>query len=135
MNSWFVNLIIALPEKDYVKLGSDARYLNAITGTSNSSWPFKNLQVLIIQVSGLFIQVVIFRVHFIKYHWFRNKEIITVHNTRGQYTYQVGHFGLEKLYNFVCKLMSYTMGTQIEKRKLLHILTIHYCNLILNKKC
>ena len=37
MNSWFVNPVIILPKKDYVKLVIDARYLNSITDTSNSS--------------------------------------------------------------------------------------------------
>ena len=37
MNSWFVNPVIMLPKKDYVKLVIDARYLNSITDTSNSS--------------------------------------------------------------------------------------------------
>ena len=37
MNSWFVNPVIILPKKDYVKPVIDARYLNSITDTSNSS--------------------------------------------------------------------------------------------------
>ena len=38
LKSWFVNPIIVLPKNDYVKLVIDARYLNSITDTSNSSW-------------------------------------------------------------------------------------------------
>ena len=52
MNSWFVNTIIILPKKDYVKPVIDARYLNSITDTSNSSWPLEPLQVLIARVNG-----------------------------------------------------------------------------------
>ena len=37
MNSWFVNPVIILPKKDYVKLVLDVRYLNSITDTSNCS--------------------------------------------------------------------------------------------------
>ena len=49
MNSWFVNPIIILPKKDYVKLVIDARYLNYITDTGNSSWP---LEPLLTRVNG-----------------------------------------------------------------------------------
>ena len=39
MNSWFVNPVIILPKKDYVKEVLDARYLKSITDTSNCNWP------------------------------------------------------------------------------------------------
>ena len=52
MNSWFVNPVIILPKKDYVKLVLDARYLNSITDTSNCSWPLEPLQVLMTRVNG-----------------------------------------------------------------------------------
>ena len=51
LNSWFVNPIIILPKNDYVKLVIDARYLNSITDTSNSSWPLEPLQVLMTLVN------------------------------------------------------------------------------------
>ena len=46
MNSWFVNPVIIVPRKDYVKLVIYARYLNSITDTSNSSWPLETLNIL-----------------------------------------------------------------------------------------
>ena len=52
MNSWFVNPVIILPKKDYVKLVIDARYLNSITDTSNSSWPLEPLNVLMTRITG-----------------------------------------------------------------------------------
>ena len=52
LNSWFVNPIIILPKNDYVNLVIDARYLNSITDTSNSSWPLEPLQVLTTRVNG-----------------------------------------------------------------------------------
>ena len=51
MNSWFVYPVIILPKKDYVKLFIDARYLNSITDTSNSSWPLEPLTVLTTKVT------------------------------------------------------------------------------------
>ena len=45
MNSWFINPVIMLPNKDYVKLVFDARYLNSITDTSNSSWPLEQNEI------------------------------------------------------------------------------------------
>ena len=53
-NSWFVNPIIILPKNDYVKLVIDARYLNSITDTSNSSWTLEPLQVLMIRLNGAY---------------------------------------------------------------------------------
>ena len=52
MNSWFVNPVIILPKKDYVKLVIDARYLNSITDTSNSNWPLEPLNVLKTRITG-----------------------------------------------------------------------------------
>ena len=46
MNSWFVYPVVILPEKDYAKMVLDTRYLNSTTDTSNCSWPFKPLQIL-----------------------------------------------------------------------------------------
>ena len=46
MNSWFVNPVLRLPKKDYVKLVLDARYLNSITDTSNCSWPLEPLPLM-----------------------------------------------------------------------------------------
>ena len=50
-DSWFVNPIIILPKNDYLKLVIDARYLNSITITSNSSWPLVPLQVLMTRLN------------------------------------------------------------------------------------
>ena len=52
MNSYFVNPVIILPKKDYLKLVIDARYLNSITETSNSSWPLEPLNALMTRISG-----------------------------------------------------------------------------------
>ena len=52
MNSWFVNPLIILPKKYYVKLVIDDRYLNSITDTSNSSWPLEPLNVLMTRITG-----------------------------------------------------------------------------------
>ena len=52
INSWFVDPVIILPKKDYVKLVNDARYLNSITDTSNSSWPLEPLNVLMTRITG-----------------------------------------------------------------------------------
>ena len=51
MNSYFVNPVIILP-KDYLKLVIDARYLNSITETSNSSWTLEPLNALMTRISG-----------------------------------------------------------------------------------
>ena len=65
LSSWFVNPII-LPKGDYIKLVSDARYLNSVTNTKNSSWPLQPLKLLITRIKVSFLQAVICLVHVIK---------------------------------------------------------------------
>ena len=44
--SLFVNPIILMPKKDYVKLVIDARYLNSVTNLTNYSWPLEPVQMI-----------------------------------------------------------------------------------------
>ena len=53
MNILFVNPVIILSKKDYVKLVTDARYLISITDTSNSSWSLEPLNVLMTRITGI----------------------------------------------------------------------------------
>ena len=90
MNSWFVNAIIILPKKDYVKLVLDACYLKSITDTSNPSWPLEPLQVLITLVNGSYF-------------------------TRSDLSCAL--YVLKPLPNFFSKLMRYAFGPLIKEKK------------------
>ena len=52
MGSLFVNPIIVMPEKDYVELVIDARYLNSVTDLTNYSWPLEPVQMIMTRVNG-----------------------------------------------------------------------------------
>ena len=51
LGSLFVNPIILLPKAEYVKLVSDARYLNSITDLTNNSWPIEPVQMIITRIN------------------------------------------------------------------------------------
>ena len=46
MGSLFVNPIILNPKNGYVKLVTDARYLNSVPDLTNYSWPFELVQTI-----------------------------------------------------------------------------------------
>ena len=118
MNSWFVNPIIILPKKDYVKLVIDARYLNSITDTSNSSWPLEPLHVLITRVNGSYFTSSDLSCAYHQVPLTSDTQKLTGFIIGGrQYTYQVGFYGLKPLPNFFSKLMRYAFGPLIKENK------------------
>ena len=52
MGSLFVNPIILMPKKNYVKLVIDARYLSSVTDLSNYSWSLEPVQMTMTTVNG-----------------------------------------------------------------------------------
>ena len=46
MGSLFVNPIILMPKSDYVKLVTDARFLNSVTDLTNYLWPLEPVQMI-----------------------------------------------------------------------------------------
>ena len=118
MNSWFVNPIIILPKKDYVKLVIDARYLNSITDTSNSSWPLEPLHVLITRVNGSYFTSSDLSCAYHQVPLTSDTQKLTGFIIGGrQYTNQVGFYGLKPLRNFFSKLMRYAFGPLIKENK------------------
>ena len=118
INSWFVNPIIILPKKDYVKLVIDARYLKSITDTSNSSWPLEPLQVLITRVNGSYFTSSDLSCAYHQVPLTPETQKITGFIIGGrQYTYQVGFYGLKPLPKFFSKLMCYAFGHLIKEKK------------------
>ena len=57
MGSLFVNPIILMPKRDYVKLVIDARFLNSVTDLTNYSWPLEPVQMIMTRVNGNFFSV------------------------------------------------------------------------------
>ena len=56
LNSAFVNRIVILPKNGYAKLVIDARYLNSIRGTNNSSWPVELLHDSMTRVKKAYLR-------------------------------------------------------------------------------
>ena len=50
--SLIVNPIILMPKIDYVKIVTDARYLNSVKDLTNYSWPLEPVQMIITRVNG-----------------------------------------------------------------------------------
>ena len=101
MNSWFVNPVIILPKKDYVKLVIDARYLNSIADTSNSSWPLEPLNVLMTRITGTIFTSSDLSSAYNQVPLTEDTQKVTsfIVGCR-QYTYQVGFYGLKPLPSF-----------------------------------
>ena len=118
MNSWFANPVIILPKKDYVKLVIDARYLNSITDTSNSSWPLEPLNVLMTRITGTIFTSSDLSLAFIQVPLTEDTQKVTDFIVGGrQYTYQVGFYGLKPLPSFFNKLMHYAFGPLIKRKQ------------------
>ena len=111
MNSWFVNPVIILPKKDYVKLVIDARYLNSITDTSNSSWPLEPLNVLMTRITGTKFTSSDLSSAYNQVPLTEDTQKVTSFIVGGrEYTYQIGFYGLKPLPSFFSKLMRYAFG-------------------------
>ena len=95
MNSCFVNPVIILPKKDYVKLVMDARYLNSMLDTSNSSWPLETLNVLMTRITGAIFTSSDLSSAYNQVPLTEDTQKNTSSILGGrQYTYQVGFYGL-----------------------------------------
>ena len=117
MNSWFVNPIIILPKKDYVKLFIDARYLNSITLTSNSSWPLEPLNVLMTKITGTIFTSSYLSSAYDQVILTEDTQKVTSFIVGGrQYIYQVRLHGLKPLPRFFSKLMRYAFGPLIKRK-------------------
>ena len=116
MNSWFVNPVIILPKKDYVKLVIDARYLNSITDTSNSIWPLEPINVLMTRIAGTIFTSSDLPSAYNQVLLTEDTQKVTSFIVGGrQYTYQVGFYGLEPVPSFFSKLMRYAFGPLIKR--------------------
>ena len=117
VNSWFVNPVIILPKKDYVKLVTDTRYLNSITDTSNSSWPLEPLNVLMTRITGNIFTSSDLSSAYNQVPLTEDTQKVTSFIVGGrQYTYRVGFYGLKPLPSFFSKLMHYAFGPLIKNR-------------------
>ena len=122
MNSWFVNPVIILPKKDYVKLVLDARYLYSITNTSNCSWPLEPLQVLMTTINGSYFSSSDLSCAYHQVPLTDEAQKLTSFIEGGrQYFYQVGFYGLKPLPNFFSKLMRYAFGALIKEEKSIYL--------------
>ena len=52
-----VTRIILAPQKDYVKVAFDAKYLNSVTDLTNYSWSLEPVQMITTRVNGKFVSV------------------------------------------------------------------------------
>ena len=118
VNNWFVNPVIILPKKDYIKLVIDARYLNSITDTSKSSWPLEPLNVLMTRITETILTSSDLSSTYNQVPLTEDTEKVKGFFVGGrQYTYHVGFYGLKPFPTFFSKLKRYTFGPLIKRKQ------------------
>ena len=114
----FVNLIILMPNNDYVKLVIDARYLNSVTDLTIYSRPLEPVQMTMTRINGN-----VFSVSNLScaYHQVplrpETQKLTSFIIGRKQYTYTRGFYGLCRLPNTFSRLMTKHFDPLITKKQ------------------
>ena len=118
MGSLFVNPIILMPKKDYVKLVIDARYLNSVTDLTNYSWPLEPVYLIMTRVNGNFFSVSDL---FCAYHQvplsFDTQKLTSFIIGGRQYTFTWGFYDLCGILNSFTRLMTINFHPLIRKKQ------------------
>ena len=118
MGSLFVNPIILMPKNDYVKLVTDARYLNSVTDLTNYSWPLEPVQMIMTRVNGKFFSVSDLSCAYRQVPLSLETQKLTSFIIGGrQYTFTRGFYGLCGLPNFFSRLMTVHFDPLIRKKQ------------------
>ena len=118
MGSLFVNPIILMPKKDYVKLVIDARYLNLVTNLTSYSWPLEPVQMIMTRVNGKFFSIsdLTCACHQVPLSFETQKLTSFIIGGR-QYTFTRGFYGLCGLPNFFSRVMMIHFDPLIKKKQ------------------
>ena len=57
MGSLLIHPIILMPKNDFLKLVTEARYLNSLTDLTDFAWPSEPMQVILTKVNGKFFSL------------------------------------------------------------------------------
>ena len=118
MGSLFVNPIILMPKKDYVKLVIDARYLNSVTDLTNYSWPLEPVQMIMTRVNGKGFSVSALSCAYHQVPLSSETQKLTSFKIGGdQYTYTRGFYGLCGLPSFFSRLKTKYFEPLIKKKQ------------------
>ena len=118
MGSLFVNPIILIPKRDYVKLVIDARFLNSVTDLTNYSWPLDPLKMIMTRVNGKFFSVSDLSCAYHQVPLSPETQKLTSFIIDGrQYTNTRGFHGLCGLPKFLSQLMTVHFEPLIKKKQ------------------
>ena len=118
LGSLFVNPIILLPKADYVKLVSDARYLNSITDLTNYSWPLEPVQMIMTRINGKYLTASDLSCAYHQVPLSPETQKLTSFVIGGkQCTYQAGFYGLCGLPQWFSRMMAINFEPLIKKKK------------------
>ena len=118
MGSLSVNLIILMPNNDYVKLVIDARYLNSVTDLTNYSQPLEPVQMTMTKVNSK-----VFSVSDLScaHHQVplrpKTQKLTSLIIGGKQYTSTCGFYGLCRLPNIFSRLMTIHFDPLITKKQ------------------
>ena len=118
LGSLFVNPIILMPKKDYVKLVINERYLNSVTDLTKYSWPLEPVQMIMTRVNGKVFSVSDLSCAYNQVPPSQQTQKLTSFLIGGkQYTYTRGFYALCGLPNFFSRLMTIDFDLLIKKKQ------------------
>ena len=118
IRSLFVNPIILMPKKNYIKLVIDARYLNSVTDLTNYSYPLETVQMIPTKVKGKIFSVSDLSCANHQVPLSLETQKLTNFIIAGrQHTFTRGFNGLCGLPNFFSGLMTIHFDTLIRKKQ------------------
>ena len=117
LGSLFVNPIILMPKKDYVKLLVDARFLNSVTELTYYSWPLKPVQMIMTRINGKVFSVSDLSCAYHQAPISSGTQKLTRFIIGGkQYTYTRGFYGVCGLPKVFNRLMTVHFDPLIKKK-------------------
>ena len=118
MGSLFVNPMILMPKNDYVKLVTDARYLNSVTDFTSYSWPLEPVQMIMTRVNGKFFSVSALSCAYLQVPLsLETQKLTSFINGGRQYTFTRGFYGLCGLPKFFSRLMTIHFDPLIRRKQ------------------
>ena len=117
MGSLFVNPMILLLERDFVKLNIAARYLKTVTDLTDYTWPLEPMEMTMTRVNGKLTSESDLSCAHKKFRRVRKHKLTSFIIGGRQYTYTRGIYGPCGLPNFFSRLLTIHFARLIGRKQ------------------